>query len=194
MRFPRKRDRATRLLRFVGDVIVNGNPEVAGRARPPRDVEARAPGVQARAAAAGTKQRLDELGAEKFAQWMLRAAAVLLTDTTLRDAHQSLLATRMRTRDMLAIAPAYARLAAATVLGRMLGRGDVRRRDALPARVPVGTPGSVARGDAEPAAADAAALGERASAIRTIPDNVVRYFVAAGGRAAASTCSVCSTR
>jgi pyruvate carboxylase len=110
-RFPRRKDRATRLLRFLADVIVNGNPEVTGRTRPSRIVEARPPRLPLGTPPPGTKQRLDELGAERFAQWMLEQPQVLLTDTTFRDAHQSLLATRFRTRDMVAIAPAYARLA-----------------------------------------------------------------------------------
>ena len=111
-RYPRKRDRATRLLRFIADVIVNGNPEVTGRSRPTRAIDPRPPKVNlAEAPPPGTKQRLDELGPKKFTQWMLEQRAVLLTDTTFRDAHQSLLATRFRTRDMVAVAPAYARLA-----------------------------------------------------------------------------------
>ncbi len=110
-RFARKRDRATRLLRFVGDVIVNGNPEVVGRARPTRIVDARPPRLPISTPPPGTKQKLDELGAVGFSKWMLDQQGVLLTDTTFRDAHQSLLATRFRTRDMIAIAPAYARLA-----------------------------------------------------------------------------------
>jgi pyruvate carboxylase len=109
-RYPRKRDRATRLLRFVGEVIVNGHPEVKGRAVPSMCFEPRAPRVPAGEPPPGTRQRLDALGPRKFAQWMLEQKAVLLTDTTLRDAHQSLLATRFRTRDMLRIAPHYARL------------------------------------------------------------------------------------
>jgi pyruvate carboxylase len=110
--YPRKRDRATRLLRFIADVIVNGNPEVVGRARPTRMIDPRPPKVKiAEAPPPGTKQRLDELGPKEFAQWMLRQQPVLLTDTTFRDAHQSLLATRFRTRDLVAVAPAYARLA-----------------------------------------------------------------------------------
>jgi pyruvate carboxylase len=110
--YPRKRDRATRLLRFIADVIVNGNPEVVGRARPTRMIDPRPPKVNiAEAPPPGTRQRLDELGPKKFAQWMLRQQPVLLTDTTFRDAHQSLLATRFRTRDLAAVAPAYARLA-----------------------------------------------------------------------------------
>ncbi len=110
-RSPRKRDRATRLLSFVGDVIVNGNPEVKGRAQPKQPVFPRLPRVALPASPPpGTKQRLDELGPEKFAQWMLEEPRVLLTDTSMRDAHQSLLATRFRTHDMALIAPYYAAL------------------------------------------------------------------------------------
>src|SRR5690606_17010807 len=58
----------------------------------------------------GHRQKLEKLGAEGFARWMLKQKQVLITDTTFRDAHQSLFATRMRTRDMLAVAPAYAAL------------------------------------------------------------------------------------
>src|ERR1700676_1644738 len=109
-RSPRKRDRATRLLSFIGDVIVNGNSEVKGRARPAQPVFPRLPRIALKAPPAGTKQKLDELGPEKFADWMLRESRVLLTDTSMRDAHQSLLATRFRTHDMAMIAPYYAEL------------------------------------------------------------------------------------
>ncbi|MGH8178156.1 MAG: pyruvate carboxylase [Steroidobacter sp.] len=109
--FPRKRDRATRLLNFIGDVIVNGNPEVKGRPKPVRQIQPRPPKVDLPAPPAGSKQRLDELGPDRFAAWMLEQKRVLLTDTTMRDAHQSLLATRFRTYDMAAIAPYYASLA-----------------------------------------------------------------------------------
>jgi len=108
--FPRKRDRATRLLNFIGDVVVNGNPETKNRPRPVRLVNPRLPKVALPPPQPGTKQKLDELGPEKFAAWMLEQKQVLLTDTTMRDAHQSLLATRFRTYDMLAIAPHYASL------------------------------------------------------------------------------------
>ncbi|MCO5098992.1 MAG: pyruvate carboxylase [Rhodocyclaceae bacterium] len=111
-KFQRRRDRATRLLKFLGEVAVNGNPEMKGRTLPalplakplkPRcDLTAAPP--------AGTRDRLKELGADKFAEWMKAERRVLLTDTTLRDAHQSLFATRMRSYDMLEIAPHYARL------------------------------------------------------------------------------------
>ena len=110
IRIPHKRDRATRLLSYIGEVIVNGNAEVRGRARPAEPVFPRLPKVDLPAPAPGTKQRLDELGAERFAEWMLAERRVLLTDTSMRDAHQSLLATRFRTRDLAAIAPYYAGL------------------------------------------------------------------------------------
>ncbi len=106
--FPKRRDRATRLLQFVGDVIVNGNPEVKGRIKPDR---LRIPDplvVADDTPQPGTRQLLDQLGARGFAEWMKAEQRVLLTDTTLRDAHQSLIATRMRSYDMLAVAPYYA--------------------------------------------------------------------------------------
>jgi pyruvate carboxylase len=109
-RIPRKRDRATRLLSSIGDVIVNGNPEVKGRPRPKEPVFPRLPRLSLPQPAPGTKQRLDALGPEKFADWMLAEKRVLMTDTSMRDAHQSLLATRFRTQDMAAIAPFYAAL------------------------------------------------------------------------------------
>jgi len=107
---PRKRDRATRILSFIGATIVNGNAGVKGRARPARIAPARLPPVPLTAPAPGSKQRLDELGPERFAKWMLAEPRVLLTDTAMRDAHQSLLATRVRTLDLAAIAPYYASL------------------------------------------------------------------------------------
>jgi pyruvate carboxylase len=108
---PRKRDRATRLLSFIGDVIVNGNPEVNGRGRKPQlPVYPRLPRVVLPPPPPGTKQKLDELGPDRFAAWMLQEKRVLVTDTSMRDAHQSLLATRFRTHDMAMIAPCYASL------------------------------------------------------------------------------------
>jgi pyruvate carboxylase len=107
--FTPRRDRATRLLTFMGEVAVNGNPDVEGHA-----VE-RAPAAQVPDTAGiepphGTRQLLEERGPEALARWMLEQERLLLTDTTFRDAHQSLLATRFRTYDLVRIAPAYARL------------------------------------------------------------------------------------
>ncbi|MEZ5613643.1 MAG: pyruvate carboxylase [Rhodocyclaceae bacterium] len=114
-KFQRRRDRATRLLRFLGEVAVNGNPEMKGRAMPAlplaRPLKPREPRCDlTQAPPPGTRDRLKALGAGKFAEWMKAEPRVLLTDTTMRDAHQSLFATRMRTHDMLEIAPHYARL------------------------------------------------------------------------------------
>src|SRR5262249_41639237 len=58
----------------------------------------------------GSRQRLQALGPEAFSHWVREQVPLLLTDTTFRDAHQSLLATRVRTRDMLRVADSYARL------------------------------------------------------------------------------------
>ena len=106
---PPRRDRATKLLTYIADVTVNGHPETRGRALPPAD--ARRPVVPHfdAAPAPGTKQRLDQLGPEKFAAWMKDQKQVLITDTTMRDGHQSLLATRVRTYDIAAVASAYAK-------------------------------------------------------------------------------------
>ena len=105
--YPKRRDRASRILRFIGDVIVNGNPEVAGRVESMARDPAPVPATSGKPPD-GSVQRLAEQGPEGFAQWMLDQKAVLITDTSMRDAHQSLLATRIRSYDILRIAPAYA--------------------------------------------------------------------------------------
>ncbi len=107
--YPERRDRATKLLTWIADVSVNGHPEARGRAMPP--AHARKPEAPAfpQAPAPGTRQLLDTLGANGFAQWMKSEKRVLVTDTTMRDAHQSLLATRFRTHDIAAAAESYAR-------------------------------------------------------------------------------------
>ncbi|WP_116294809.1 pyruvate carboxylase [Cupriavidus taiwanensis] len=109
--FAKRQDRATKLLRYLGEVSVNGHPELSGRALPTLPLPAPVlPAIDTSADLPyGTRDRLRELGAEKFSRWMLEQKQVLLTDTTMRDAHQSLFATRMRTADMLPIAPFYAR-------------------------------------------------------------------------------------
>ncbi len=110
VRWHPKRDRATKLLLFIGDLIVNGNPEVAGRANGARLPEGEPPPAdRGQAPPPGTRDRLRELGAAKFCTGLLGERRLLMTDTTLRDAHQSLLATRLRTNDMLRAAPFVAR-------------------------------------------------------------------------------------
>jgi pyruvate carboxylase len=112
LKFSPRRDRATKLLKFLGEVSVNGHPEMKGRALPPPPLPTPIKPACDLAAAPepGTRDLLKQLGPDTFAQWIKAQQRVLLTDTTMRDAHQSLLATRMRTRDMAAIAPHYARL------------------------------------------------------------------------------------
>ena len=105
----KRRDRATKLLTFVADVTVNGHPEVRGRIAPDPDAAEPVPPIFEAPIHDGTRQLLDRLGPTGFAQWMLGEKRVLVTDTTMRDAHQSLLATRMRTFDIVGAADAYAR-------------------------------------------------------------------------------------
>ena len=108
--FKPRRDRATKLMRFLADVTVNGNAESKGYQPPHRFTAAPLPQINLRIdPPAGTRQKLLELGPEKFAAWTRRQKRALFTDTTFRDAHQSLLATRVRTHDMLLIADAVSR-------------------------------------------------------------------------------------
>lgn len=102
-----RKDRATKLLTYIADVSVNGHPETRSRAEPPKDAMIPKVPVFGSEKPAGTKQLLDELGPKGFADWMKSQKQALITDTTMRDGHQSLLATRMRTHDIAAIAEAY---------------------------------------------------------------------------------------
>jgi pyruvate carboxylase len=104
-KFARRRDRATKLLKLLGETIVNGNPQVKGRAIPKMELPVIIPEYDPKSEKpAGTKNYLDKYGPEKFAEWTRKQKRLLITDTTLRDAHQSLLAARMRSYDMLAVA------------------------------------------------------------------------------------------
>jgi pyruvate carboxylase len=110
LQFRTRLDRATRLLRYLGEVVVNGNPDVAGRVDERRQArKVPMPADLSQPPADGTRQKLAKLGPEKFSEWLRQEPLIHYTDTTLRDAHQSLLATRMRTIDMLAVAARYAR-------------------------------------------------------------------------------------
>ena len=89
------RDRATRVLRYIAEIqVANPNAE-RHQYDTPRFPQPQAP------LGPGLKQLLDEKGPKAVSQWVLEQKKLLLTDTTMRDAHQSLLATRMRTRDMV---------------------------------------------------------------------------------------------
>ncbi len=110
--FKRRRDRATRTLSYLSDITLNGNPTAKGwkpegvmhKAVVPNSLlienQAKVP--------KGSRDVLLELGPEKFAEWILAEKRLLITDTTFRDAHQSLIATRMRSFDMLRVAEAVA--------------------------------------------------------------------------------------
>jgi pyruvate carboxylase len=177
LRWPRKRDRATRILTYLAATIVNGNPEVQGRARPIRLATPHLPPGPVLPPAPGSKQKLDELGPDAFARWMLAEQRVLITDTTMRDAHQSLLATRLRTVDMTAIAPYYASLLPALfsvecwggatfdVAMRFLREDPWQRLSDLRERLPNLLLQMLLRG--------ANAVG-----YTHYPDNLVRFFVA----------------
>ncbi len=181
--FRPRRDRATRLLGFLADVLINGNPDVRGRPRPEHLPDPQVPELPDHPPPPGSRQRLEALEPEKFAQWMRDEERVLVTDTTMRDAHQSLIATRMRSVDMLAVAPHYARLlpqlfslecwggATFDVAMRFLKEDPWERLAALREAVPNILLQALVRG--------ANGVG-----YRNYPDNVVRFFVrraAAGG-------------
>ncbi|MBL4602004.1 MAG: pyruvate carboxylase, partial [Emcibacteraceae bacterium] len=106
--FKPRKDRATKLLNFISEITVNGNKEVKGRRLPIESPLPKTPSPINTAIPEGTRDIFERLGAEGFAKWMLDQKKLLITDTTMRDAHQSLLATRMRSYDMVKIAPAYA--------------------------------------------------------------------------------------
>ncbi|MBO9470734.1 pyruvate carboxylase [Endozoicomonas sp. G2_2] len=181
--FKARQDRATRLLRFIGDVTVNGHPQMEGRTVP-RVVfpEAPRPACDLHAAPPrGLRDELLERGPAAFGQWMREQQRVLLTDTTMRDAHQSLLATRMRTHDIAAIAPYYARMlpgllslecwggATFDVALRFLKEDPWERlaliREAAP-NIPL----------------QMLLRASNAVGYTNYPDNVVRYFVAQAAR------------
>lgn len=108
--FQTRRDRATKLFLYLADVIVNGHPLVHQRPKQIRREPAPRPQLDAPLSLPpGTHDRFRQLGPKKFCKWILDQKQLLITDTTMRDAHQSLLATRLRTYDMLGIADAYAR-------------------------------------------------------------------------------------
>ena len=109
---PRRLDRGTKTLRFLAKTAVNGNEMVKKDRVETNKVfrEARVPDCPAgKRYPEGSRDRLKALGREKFVDWLRHEKAIQYTDTTFRDAHQSLLATRVRTRDMEAVAESFAK-------------------------------------------------------------------------------------
>lgn len=109
LKSPTRRDRATKLLNYIADVTVNGHPDVKGRPRPNKKLAEPVPLGLMNEITSGSRNLLESKGPDGFARWMRAQRRVLITDTTMRDAHQSLLATRMRSIDMERIAADYAR-------------------------------------------------------------------------------------
>jgi pyruvate carboxylase len=107
-RFPSRGDRATKLLSYVGEVILNGNPEVKGKQAPQEFETPVVPTARGIFPPPGTRQLLQKLGPRKFSAWARKEKRLLITDTTFRDAHQSLMATRVRSYDLLGTASAVA--------------------------------------------------------------------------------------
>jgi pyruvate carboxylase len=109
-KFDKRLDRATKAVTYLADVIINGNPDVKFVDRKRQFREAVVPQYDSLAPyPLGTKDKLTQLGPEAFCEWLRKEKKIHYTDTTLRDAHQSLLATRMRTADMLEVAESFAR-------------------------------------------------------------------------------------
>ena len=106
--FKKRRDRATKILTYIADITVNGHPETAGRPLPHAEARAPKPPKPVAEPMMGTRNLLEQQGPQAVADWMAAQSKVLITDTTMRDGHQSLLATRMRSIDMIKVAPAYA--------------------------------------------------------------------------------------
>lgn len=103
-------DRATKTLRYIANLTVNGNPDVKTVDRQRTFHKPDIPYVDRLAPYPdGSKIKLDEMGPEAFCSWVRQNKSILYTDTTMRDAHQSLLATRVRTLDMLAVAEGFAK-------------------------------------------------------------------------------------
>jgi pyruvate carboxylase len=115
---PTRQDRASKLLAYIAEIIVNGHPEVrekgsrdygrSGHRGDDPSLLSPRPISPSPILPKGTRDRFKELGSTGFARWVLEQKRLFVTDTTMRDAHQSLLATRMRTADMLSIADRYA--------------------------------------------------------------------------------------
>ncbi|MEM9733113.1 MAG: pyruvate carboxylase [Pseudomonadota bacterium] len=172
----KRRDRATRLLSYVADVSVNGHPEARDRVKPkPGLPEPQKPWFT-NPIQNGTRQRLEQYGPEAFAQWMREHDKVLLTDTTMRDGHQSLLATRMRSHDIIKIASSYAHAlpnllslecwggATFDVAMRFLTEDPWERLAAIRQRAPNLLLQALVR-------------GSNGVGYTGYPDNVVRYFI-----------------
>ena len=148
-------DRGTKIVNYLADVTVNKPHGERSSAVYPHD---KLPDIDlSMAPPAGSKQCLAELGREGFAAWLRESRGVGVTDTTFRDAHQSLLATRIRTSGLVRVVPYIARIDAAVAVDRVLGWGDLRCGVAVFEGGPVGAADGAAGSPAQHLPADAAA-------------------------------------
>ncbi|WP_298857569.1 pyruvate carboxylase [uncultured Sulfitobacter sp.] len=106
--FAARQDRGTKVLTYIADISVNGHPETKDKPLPPATSRAPEPPASRAEPMMGTRNLLEQKGPQAVADWMGQQRQLLITDTTMRDGHQSLLATRMRSHDMIKVAPAYA--------------------------------------------------------------------------------------
>ena len=106
--FAARKDRGTKVLTYIADISVNGHPETKDKPLPPATSRAPQPPKSRAEPLMGTRNLLEQKGPQAVADWMGQQRQLLITDTTMRDGHQSLLATRMRSHDMIKVAPAYA--------------------------------------------------------------------------------------
>lgn len=176
-KFKARRDRASKLLSYLGEVIVNGNPQVKGRKRLENPLPLLEPEYDSDCPLPrGTKDLLLEVGPAKFSKWLREQKPLMVTDTSLRDAHQSLFAARMRSFDMLAVADFMARKASGLfslemwggatfdTCMRFLGESPYDRLRSLREKIPNILFQMLLR-------------GSNAVGYANYPDNVVREFV-----------------
>ncbi|MEC8866007.1 MAG: pyruvate carboxylase [Verrucomicrobiota bacterium] len=176
-KFKARKDRASKLLSYLGEVIVNGNPQVKGRARVSNPLPLIEPEYDPRSdPPRGTRDMLLAKGPVKFSRWLRDQKSLMVTDTTLRDDHQSLFAARMRSFDMLAVADFIARrtsgLFSLEMWGgatfdtcmRFLGESPYERLRTLREKIPNVLFQMLLR-------------GSNAVGYANYPDNVVREFV-----------------
>ena len=176
-KFKARKDRASKLLSYLGEVIVNGNPQVKGRSRVSNPLPLIEPEYdRSTEPPRGTRDMLLAQGPVKFAQWLRDQKSLMVTDTTLRDAHQSLFAARMRSFDMLTVADYIARrtsgLFSLEMWGgatfdtcmRFLGESPYERLRMLREKIPNVLFQMLLR-------------GSNAVGYANYPDNVVREFV-----------------
>ncbi len=174
--FPKRQDRGTKMLTYIGNVTVNGFPGVEKHKKPVFD-EPIIPKVNKLPLIAGTKNILEKQGADGLVEWIKTQKEVLVTDTTFRDAHQSLLATRIRSNDILNIAEPTSKLlpnlfsmemwggATFDVAYRFLNEDPWVRLEKLRKRVPNTLFQMLLR-------------ASNAVGYKNYPDNVIREFVA----------------